>query len=290
LVRIAVALAAVAVLAGLAFLAWGVLESSEGNGADVPADISLDDVYSRILGGATRPDALLHTTFEANTRNASTGERQTYIGEMWIDARADVVRIETHPGADWTSTDSDGESLSIASGRYDYYENRGGEAYRSLRQSPCPGNDSVVLAVLFPCGGDPIVTDNTPRVIAGASWEGRHAIALVISEGAPPQSGASPVETTSSVPTVTPVATAGQEIVTPPPTLFPEATEPALQSFTSTAYLEPDTLLPLAATYDYEYTDPSMSFTYVIRYEHEFIDWSSVPADFLDPRSIGWRG
>lgn len=296
--KIAAAVGAVAALAGVAVLGWSVAARG-GDGDGDPSVQSVEEAHSRVLAAVTRPGEVLHTYSERSRRDA-TGEQLEQVGDSWSDPAADAVRSELRPGPDWPpNNESTGESLTIASGEFDYFDNAPGDAYRVFKP-PCPGIVSAVLRSLLAClanprtdwsvtlGGPP----DDPRVNGGAEWEGRPAVAIVIIQEPVFESEETPFAL-SGVPTSTPHATFGQVTESAPPTgtREPEASLMLVQyGFTSTSYLDPQTYLPIAVTYDFELSDRPGPFTYIIRYEHEFIDRSSVAEDFFDPVSIGWKG
>jgi DNA-binding CsgD family transcriptional regulator len=280
-VRIGAALAAAALLAGVAFLAWGVLQGGDDSG--VPSNTTIEELYSRVLSAATRPDQILHTTFEYTGRDESGDEKQVYVGEYWLDVATDTVRAEAHPGADNTDPEA-GHSLSMLQGPYQYYQDSETVALRSESTSLCPGSTSAVISVLLACGGGPDTTRNESQIDTDADWEGHRAIAI---ETLLTPAGFTP-ETAPPTTTAAPLATAGQTILTPPPNPAATSSEPAESASRWTVYLDAGTLLPLASVYDYNLGSPDSTATLVVRYEHEFIDRSELPADYFDPRSIGY--
>jgi len=250
--RIAGAATMVATLAGIAVLVWGVLRT-EGE-ADIGIDlqgVTVEGIYDGALASASRPGSILHTTITYPEITLADGVMLSPKSEMWIDGESDSARRHTIGISEGESTESD----DLVVGRHIYYIsppiNPGQQvsANRDNFEHRCPGSDSAVLGLIFVCSGDPIEGESrSPPSIEAGEFEGRGAVVF---------------KTTGS---------------------FSNGSERL--EFTTTLYLDPETLLPIAMVGEGlgHYLRPAN----VSRYDHEFLDRREVPSDFFDPRSLGY--
>jgi DNA-binding CsgD family transcriptional regulator len=104
LAKAAVIAGGVAVVAGLAFLAWGVWRTNENNPNLSPAtDITIADFHRQISQAATQTDMVLHTTetldFADSSLDLLSGEEQGWT-ESWIDVSRGLARVAYRPNSD----------------------------------------------------------------------------------------------------------------------------------------------------------------------------------------------
>jgi DNA-binding CsgD family transcriptional regulator len=253
--RIAALVGAAATLAGVAILGWGVLKVGGDSNAK---EMSLADVYSNMVKGATQDGKLLHVTATISFPGTPASADTPNGFEYWIDAGADVVREKFHSPGEALGQQM-GNTEHIYSGRYIYYPADSGSS-RQDSDVLCKGNEVAVVGILLGCESGPYLEQDVPTVNRDASWEGKSAVAVEWTVQSVP---------INSEPTDTP--NSGTSLGT-----------------LVTTYLDPHTFLPMATVWQSRDVGIANNETRVFSYHNEFIDRKSVALDFLNPRSIGY--
>lgn len=165
LARFAAVGASAAVLAGVGFLAWGVLQSSGDD--ELSADMSVDAVFARVAAAATRPGTVLHVSY-AVTNSGTNETSRTVEDEYWVDPETEAARIGSGQyGLDVVTKD----------GRYSTSGDRTVPDSNWASQTTWCPEPQVLLQSLIACtfggevSGSPVVKDE--------DWQGKPAIALV---------------------------------------------------------------------------------------------------------------
>jgi hypothetical protein len=237
------------VLMALAATAFAASAASCRNEASSPATpTSADEAYQAILDALAANDGILHARVHTTMEN--DGQTQPmYTTDLWADVRQSAVRLEFHKDPNFEADLAD-EAVSMVVGQYEYVTDDPGEALRYEARSFCPESDSPLLGTIL-CGF-PHATEGTASagIEPDVDYQGRAATAIVF--------GYIPGEAT------------------------PEGTQAV-----SRIYLDKDTHLPMAHVTEASSAD-GQQVRIVSAYENEFVSADSLPADFLDPRSIGY--
>ena len=246
------AAAVVAVVGGLALLAWAVIVTEGPDGEPESRDfagLSVEEAYARVAEAVRRPGFILYSEVEFSTIGPDGEKLPFYTYRVWTDGAQNAIRVEFKLSPERDSYDLAEEGAFIVRDGSMYQPDDPGEALRFDYEDFCPGTDSAVLSALLQCNtltlGEPDAA-REPRVEWPSRYDGRETLALAFL-----------VE-----------ASAG------------------LEARTFRIHLDSGTLLPLATIVEAEVDGESAAL--VFEYENEFIPADSVAPDFLDPRSIGY--
>lgn len=270
LARVVGAAAVLGVVAFLAFLVWGVLDSSESD--EVPQG-RLEEVLQAITKAVSREEQILHTSVSVELQGAEQGS--TF--EMWVDGEQDTVRYQLTPIRSEGPGATPSETTAIFADGYTYVRKSVGAATRE--EAPdCQGVEPWLAFFLFLCeqGSELRVEDDI--------WEGERAIVLV-SERSVVIPGPDPN-------LVTPRATEETEPISTPSGGVPTEDFGGIRTIVSRLYLDHVTYLPIARTSEEtrngepenEFGDDQLTF------EHEFLPRTDDLLALFDPGSIGYSG
>lgn len=258
------------VVAFLAFLVWGVLDSGESD--EVPQG-RLEEVLQAITSAVAREGQLLHTSVSVEQQ----GAEQSSTMEMWVDGEQGAIRHHVTPvrseGSDGTASET---TVIIADG-YVYVRDSAGAATRE-EADDCPAVEPW-LAAFIACEKD------SELRVEDEIWEGEPAIVLV--------SERSVVIPTPEPNLVTPRATEQAKLISTPRAGVPtEVYYRGIRTFVSRLYLDHVTYLPIALTWQNTRNgEPENEFGDAqLIYEHEFLPRTDDLLALFDPWSIGYSG
>jgi hypothetical protein len=214
--------------------------------------------YSLIAEAIRRPGFVLHSTLRTVGPSDDGGQAPYYTKELWIDGERQALREHFLLDPSREAYEVAQEGTYIVVGKHIYIPDDPGEALRFDVEDFCPGTSDAIVSQFLECGkevggiGSPdFRRAPPPRIEAGAQYEGRAAIAVMLDTGEHPASGENPAEVR--------------------------------------IYLDRESFLPLARVVAWWYDGGGEPFaTYVSEYDHEFIPVDALSRDLLDPRSIGY--
>lgn len=268
--RLAGAAVVAAALGGIALLAWSVL-TNDGDGDSPaltdPSDLTVAATYGMIAEAGTREGGLLHSEIQQVSFDESGGEEPFYTYSAWTSFLDDAVRVEAELAPEQADADF-GSGVSIVRDGFLYTPDDPGEALRSEFIDFCPGSDRTALSVLLLCSwweafASPPSGQPTQHIEAG-SYDATPAIVLVSEREEhllPP-----------TAPNGTPISEA----------------EPLDILWKTSLYVDLDSHLPLAWIMTIRRGGSEDSPFLKATYEHDFVAADDLPADYLDPHSIGY--
>lgn len=261
LMRWALVAGAAALVVGIVVLAVGVLGDDKQDeqlpdtvdSTVSPGELAVRGAYADFAAAIDRPGFVFHTTITTLDVPEPSGSDELFlILDIWVDYENGVARREQ----------SQKGTAIVVDGAFTYPLEGGGES-----QTPvpiCPGTaDDALISLIVDCHRvGPYEEPFEYHFAAGAEYEGRDATLIDV------------------------------QSVCERRTPFPE--EPAAPSgladncnVYNALYVNPATYLPIAKEAGQNSSAPdSERHRLVSSYENEFVDRSSLPADFFDPASL----
>jgi DNA-binding CsgD family transcriptional regulator len=271
--KIAAAATATAAVAGVAALVWSAAPTEQEAEDDRAARVTtVEDLYDAVEQVITRPGFVLHSSVELHEADESgvpMGEPGG-VFEFWIDASNERMRYHLQTFGSTQVSEGSEDVLALFVGGSVYTRTESGEVTKAdAPQNRCPETDDLLLSFFLLCFKPAEEGRFDARVENGRLYDGRSTLALLVDE--------SYVTTLPGGPL--PYATGT--------TLQPTVSATSFETRnTSRTHLDPETLLPIARTYEIR-QDGQFHDASAWLYQNEYIPADDLDADFFDPGSLG---
>ena len=253
----------------------------EDQSSEKDSSLSVEEVYSKVHEAVTRPGFILHSTLDREGTNGDENVSQSpgpvSRDELWIDSMHDSLRLHEN----FFSV----ISRFIVAGDSVYTSHEVLDESAKVKRDPgqygnpgfCPRSTDAIIGFLL-CGGlditEPPNAGYSVRLDAQTQFRGRAAVALVFEFEQQLATGSSNEQDTRPA--------------TPPRTPTCSIAEPVAPELITRILVDAEEFLPMARVNEYwdagEFCEKQVS-----EYHSEFLRAEDLPADWFDPRSIGYQ-